>query len=313
MKIKEQWVGRKDLYEAQSGSPIATRKDFISDLKSAIDKRQGYGVGRAGISEQFWMYYPIVLNEETNKTKIRVYEKHLRYHGFFQSGIFPAQPDFYLEYNSRYIESIRSLDLFGLILDPIMGPKIINFYNLTNTIIYFKDLIPDRSNPGNQENCYLHYFEDKRLLLICPFADLLCQRATKETFEGVWSKTGKPWFYPRSVDSLEFPYGFAAETQKKYSNALALLDAISKELERKYFDIALIAAAGLSVPIVSIIKRMGKIGIVLGGDLQVLFGVRGKRWRDQERWKRDYFNAWWIDMPEKYKPKEDGFCEGAYW
>ena len=93
-----------------------------------------------------------------------------------------------------------------------------------------------------------------------------------------------------------------------FSNLIKMI-----EIEKKDFDIALVAAAGLSLPIVAKAKQMGKIAISLGGDLQVLFGVRGNRWRNKERWRKDYFNEWWIDMPEKYKPKEVGFCEGAYW
>jgi len=312
MKIRPQWINQKELYETRGGS-VVERTEFLSELKEAIVRKRGYGVGRAGISEQFWMYYPILLNENANKTRLRVFERYMRFHGYSRSGIFPAQTDFYLEYNTRYIESIRKLDLFSMILDPVMGPRIIDYYNIDNKIIYYKDLIPDRSSPSNEDNCYLHFFENKKLLLVCPFADLLAQRATKETFECVWSKTGKSWFFPRSVDSLEFPYGFAIETHKKYSNALALLEAISAELARRDFDIALIAASGLSIPIVSIVKQMKRIGMNLGGDLQVLFGVKGNRWRGRERWQRDYFNDWWIDMPEKYKPKEKGFSKGPYW
>jgi len=59
---------------------------------------------------------------------------------------------------------------------------------------------------------------------------------------------------------------------------------------------------------------MGKIGIDLGGHLQVVFGVTGKRWRKRETWRTQVFNDYWIDMPAKYKPKEPDVCDsGAYW
>ena len=150
--------------------------------------------------------------------------------------------------------------------------------------------------------------------MICPFGDLLKERATKEIFEGVWSKTGKKWFYPQAVDSVEFPYGFAKETHEKYPTVIDLFEFIMGKITAKDFDIALIAAGGLSIPIASTIKNMGKVSIDLGGHLQFLFGVIGKRWRNREENKRDYFNEWWIDMPVKYKPKETDVCDaGAYW
>jgi hypothetical protein len=312
MRIRSEWVGQKELYETQLGCPIISRKEFIHDLKAAIEESRGYAAGRIGISEQFWMYYPILLSEKLHRTKIAVYEKHLRFHGL-QQGIFPVEPSFYLTYNQLYVEKVRTIDCLGLILDPVMGPKIISFYNLVNKCVYFKDQIPDKSSPSKRENCYLHFFEGKKILLICPFADLLRQRATREIFEGVWSKTGKKWFYPKRVEALEFPYGFASETHRRYASTIDLVEAIQAEIERKDFDIALIGAGGLSIPLASFAKQIGRISISLGGDLQVLFGVVGKRWRNLERWSRDYFNEWWIDMPQGYKPTETDIADGAYW
>jgi len=316
MSIEAKKSGRKikiDFHEKELGIRIIPRLEFLHDLKNAIDKGIAYATGRIGISEQFWMYYPIFLEKKPNKTKLRVYEKHLVYHGFFQAGIFPADPDFFLKYNTIYIQKTKDMDCLGLILDRFMGPEIIRYYNLAGKFIYFKEIVPDRSVPSNPGNCYLPFFKDKKILLICPFANLLKQRAKKDIFEAVWAKTRRKWFYPACVDALEFPYGFEQETHEKYPNALVLLESITSEISRRDFDIALIAAAGLTVPIASFVKQMKKISICPGGEIQILFGVLGKRWRNWERWKRDYFNEWWIDMPDKYKPKKKQVCEGAYW
>lgn len=307
-------VAKKEFFEKKFKISLMTRREFINDLKAATERNIPFAAARIGHSEQHWMYYPILLNGEANKTKIRVFERYLRFYGFSQAGIFPAESSFYLKYNDFYVESVRKLDYLGLILDPVMTPEIIRFYNLNNRLMYYLDLLPDRSIPSNQNDCYLQYFAGKKMLIICPFADLLRERATKEIFEGVWSKTGKKWFYPKIVDALEFPYGFTNETHRTYPTALELLEYIAQEVEKKDFDIALIAAAGLTIPIADHIKRLGKIGISFGGDLQLLFGVIGKRWREQEMWQKDYFNDWWIDMPAKYWPKESEICDsGAYW
>ena len=86
-------------------------------------------------------------------------------------------------------------------------------------------------------------------------------------------------FILKQVDAVEFPYGFAKDTQQKYSTVMDLFDFIMGKVVQKDFDVALIAAGGLSIPIASTIKNMGKIGIDLGGHLQFIFGVIGKRWR----------------------------------
>jgi hypothetical protein len=66
-----------------------------------------------------------------------------------------------------------------------------------------------------------------------------------------------------------FPYGFAKETHEKYPTVLDLFHSIIETIQQKDFDVALIAAAGLSIPIASTIKNMGKVAISLGGHLQI--------------------------------------------
>lgn len=313
MKIKPDQLGKKKLYEKELGSRILSRKNFIEDIKTAIRNKAGYAAARIGISEQFWMYYPIVLNKEKNKTKIRVFEKHLRFHGYLQSGIYPAEPEFFLEYNKFFLDQIKLIDCLGMILDPFLGPEIIRFHHIDNRLIYFKDMIPDRSTPSCLINDYLQYFKDKKILIVCPFAHFLKQRARKEIFEKVWFKIYKKWFYPKSVDSVEFPYGFSKQTHEIYDSSLELFQFIENQIKEKDFDVALIGAAGLAIPIAASVKKLGKIAVSLGGDLQVLFGVMGQRWRHKTRWQRDYFNQWWVDLPSRYRPDESDACNGDYW
>jgi len=293
------------------------KTEFIADIKKAINNKKGYAAGKLGNAPPHWLYYEILLKKEKDSQKIINFEKDLIFHGFNQAGIFPAIPSFYLEFNKHYIKYLRNIDCLGICYQP-RELKIINYYQLKNKFIHYLYQEPDRSSPSIEENCYLQYFRDKKVLIICPFAELLKERATKDIFEGVWSKTEKKWFYPRKVEALELPWGFSIETHNKYSTALDLFEYLICEIDKKDFEIALIGAAGLAIPIASYIKTTGKLAIDLGGHLQVLFGVIGKRWRNREDWERDYFNEYWIDMPEKYKPKEVSagmkVCDdGDYW
>jgi hypothetical protein len=312
--IPDDLRARREYFEARTGRRIICRREFLADLQEAVAARRAFAAGRIGNAEQFWMYYPILLAERSGKTKRRVFEKHLRFYGFSQAGIFPACPEFYLRYNEFYLKHVGNLDCLGLILDRVMTPSLVNYYDPSSKPIYYRDLVPDRSLPSVRENCYLHLFGGKKLLLICPFAQFLQSRANQETFELVWQKTGKKWFHPSRVEALEFPYGFDRATSRRYPTALELFGTIAAGINQHDFDIALVAAAGLAIPIVSHIKSLGKIAISFGGDLQILFGVLGNRWRNWPRWQRDYFNEYWVNLPEKYRPAESDVCDGgAYW
>jgi len=207
-----------------------------------------------------------------------------------------------------------NLDCLGICYRP-WEREIIRHYGLRNKLIYYPYQQTDVKSAGTERDCYLPHFRRKKLLLICPFAGILKERATQEIFEGVWSCAGrKKWFFPEAVDALEFPYGFAEETHKQYCTVIDLFEHIIGEIEKRDFDVALIGAGGLAVPLASYVKNMGRIAIDLGGHLQVLFGVLGKRYR---RWRWDAWesNPWCIDMPAAYRPKEaDEVCDhGAYW
>jgi hypothetical protein len=292
-----------------------SKKEFINDIKSAIAERRGFAAAKTGVSQKSWMYYEIFLSEHRRPEEIREYESSLKFHCLKQEGLFPESLEFYRSYNRFYMDHVKNLDCLGLFYRPALTElRIIKYYDLRNKFIYFPLQEPDRSSPTDESHCYLPLFKDKKLLIICPFADLLRQRASKEVFEKVWSKTGKQWFYPSTVEALELPYGFSPETHKKYPTVLDLFQDITRRLDRMDFDVALIAAGGLALPIASYIKNMGKVGIDLGGHLQIVFGVIGQRWRNWEDWRRDYFNEHWVDMPASYKPKEMDVCDaGAYW
>jgi hypothetical protein len=301
------------LAAARLKSTSITKYEFIKDIGEAIAAHRGYAAAKIGISQKHWMYYEIFLSKEWDPAEIRQYEKELKFHASNQEGIFPASCDFYLEFNRFYMNHVKNLNCLGLFYQPAaMEMELVRHYQLKNKLIYFVSQEPGRTD----EQCYLPHFRDKKVLLICPFADLLKKRATQEIFEGIWSKFGKKWFYPRQVDAVEFPYGFAKDTQQKYSTVMDLFDFIMGKVLQKDFDVAVIAAGGLSIPIASTIKNMGKIAIDLGGQLQIVFGVVGKRWRDWSDMKENYFNDYWIDMPAQYKPKETDLCDmpdAGYW
>ena len=302
-------IGQRESYHGQ----VNERAEMKKRLAEAIHQGRPYGIGRAGVSEQIVLYYPILLRSNPSQTQLRAFEYQVREHGFTHSGIFPQDNEFYLQYAASYLDSIRRLDLFGMILDQHMGPAIIQHNQIKTPLIFHKDLVPDRSIPADESNCYLSLFRGKRILLICPFAKALAERANRATFEQTWSKTGKRWFFPAAVEAFEHAYGFDQKTQQRFGNSLNMLDELYAQLDQRSFDIALVASGGISVPLVAHLRDRGKIAISLGGALQVLFGVIGKRWRSRQEWCEKYVNPHWIDTPAAYKPQGDFFAQGAYW
>ncbi len=299
--------------EAAIGRPLISRAEFVGDVTRSAEQSTPYAAGKIGISEKRWMYYPLLLERERDPRKIKAYEASLCFLALKQAGVFPAAPAFYRKFAPLYVDEVRGLDCIGVFNDsPFIEPEIIRSYGLTNKLTYFLNQEPDRSSPANPALCYLPAFSGKKVLLVSPFAELLRERATRASFEAVWAKTGKEWFYPAAIEAVHFPYGFSTEAQQQYGTALDLLDHIKNKIESVDFDIALIGAGGLGIPLAAFVKSLGRIGLSLGGHLQVLFGVLGDRWRNSAEWQSRYINGAWVDMPARYRPAASDTHEN-YW
>ena len=67
------------------------------------------------------------------------------------------------------------------------------------------------------------------------------------------------------------------------------------------FDIALIGCGSYGFPLASRIKKYGKKSIHLGGATQLMFGIKGKRW-DQEQVFVNLYNKFWKYPSINEKP-----------
>ncbi len=102
------------------------------------------------------------------------------------------------------------------------------------------------------------------------------------------------------------------------------LDFMKAEIDKVDYDICLIGAGAYGLPLAAHVKRNGKKSIHLGGALQLLFGIKGKRWENNsygvKEWGIPYgaylrlINEYWVRPLEEEKPNNAETVEGAcYW
>ena len=87
------------------------------------------------------------------------------------------------------------------------------------------------------------------------------------------------------------------------------LEELKKAIAKQEFDVAIIGAGAWSLPLAAHAKTLGKIGLHLGGTLNLLFGIRGGRFDD-----RGFYNDNWIRPVNSERPSNFNLMEnGAYW
>lgn len=107
----------------------------------------------------------------------------------------------------------------------------------------------------------------------------------------------------------------------RFDNWFDALKFMENEINAINFDIALLGCGAYGFPLAASIKKAGHQAVHMGGVLQLLFGIMGKRWDgtrpgDTGKVRADvakYYNEYWT-YPVEEKPKEAGKVEyGPYW
>jgi hypothetical protein len=119
---------------------------------------------------------------------------------------------------------------------------------------------------------YLHIYSLKNE----SSGELIEQRFNEKDWDLYWN--GRiSWPKLASISTIQFPYGFDELTQNKYKDSIDLLNKFKSDYRHKLetSDLVLVGCGAYSIPLLAWAKEYGKVGIHLGGTIQLLFGIKG--------------------------------------
>tara|TARA_Y100000591_G_scaffold126524_1_gene108417 strand:+ start:32535 stop:33386 length:852 start_codon:yes stop_codon:yes gene_type:complete len=134
------------------------------------------------------------------------------------------------------------------------------------------------------EKPWSHYLIGKKVLIIHPFVDSF-KRQLENNFQIFKDPTKKIF-----DDNQEFIFYKTYQTNAGnyiHKNWLETYKLMCNDINKLEFDIAILGCGGYGLPLCEFIKsQMNKSAIYIGGGLQLLFGVMGKRWESREDWQK---------------------------
>jgi hypothetical protein len=149
---------------------------------------------------------------------------------------------------------------------------------------------------------------DQRVAVVSPFAESIQQQIKKP----IWPNG----LLPQSIDwqtirtgfpPLIAPNGPCAWPVASWQKAV---DLLVRQVEAAKVRVVLLGCGGLGMLVAHRLKQSGHICIVLGGALQILFGIKGRRWLKEP--VAANFNEHWIFPLEQ--PSGAAIIEGGcYW
>lgn len=220
----------------------------------------------------------------------------------WNAGYFPETNHDLNLFSDRVADDSRQIDLLGSWLP---GEKRLSK-------IYFPSAIAvplEDMTPFLFKNPWTRTLNRKKVLVVHPFADTITKQYAKRK-ELFLDSECLPDFNLITYRSVQSAIGI----KTSHSTWFEALDKMCSDISKIDFEIALIGAGAYGMSIGAFIKRdMKKKGVHLGGMLQLIFGIKGRRWDNIPRFSGFYNDAWTRPLPHEIPPNSNSIEGGCYW
>jgi hypothetical protein len=218
------------------------------------------------------------------------------------AGITPSDDitlDFFYE---KYIKALNNTDILGSMGLP-QEQQIISSYAPSSIFSELRLL-----EPFYFDNPWSKTLEGKKVLVIHPFEDTIINQYKKRETLFTNPKV-LPDFILKTIKS-EQTNGGGLSDSKPFIESLKIME---DKIDNIDFDIALIGCGAYGLLLADYVKNLGKQAIHIGGGLQILFGIKGKRWDVHPEISGLYNNQWVRPMDNEKTMTYHTIEGGTYW
>jgi hypothetical protein len=220
--------------------------------------------------------------------------------GATNAGIRPRNRESYRTFADLAWEALDDLDLHGVWS---AGYEALCLQMLRPRKCFDVEIAgPDGKNPGH----WMRALQGKRVLVVGPFPNTIAKQIPR--LGGVWPEM--PWLAKMDFQLVAFPYLIDEGCPETWWEVYG---RIGKIVECGDYDVALFGCGGLGLPLAVLAKRAGRVGIHMGGHMQLVFGIYGRRHLDHH-WFREQMNESWVRPEKNEVPASAKRVEGGcYW
>jgi len=187
-----------------------------------------------------------------------------------------------VKYCSIYFNSVKHSDYLACFKDSIINEQ--NYMKPDNKDVLYSRILEPFYCCLEDIKPWSHYLLGKKVLIISPFVESF-KKQLSNNFQ-IFKDPNKKIF----LDNQDFIFYKCFQTSAGnhiHKNWEETFDIMCNDISKLEFDIALVSCGGYGVPLCYYIKKnLDKSGIYIGGGLQLLFGVMGKRWDNNDMWKK---------------------------
>lgn len=217
------------------------------------------------------------------------------------AGVFPRNIPLIERYVKETIKDIDQIDVLGSWLG---GEKHIKHLMPQTKFMQFHDFYHFL-----HERPWTSMLENKRVLVIHPF-----ENSIKRQYGIKQLIYPPPYTLPDfELITIKAVQTIAGNNVNEYNDWFDALAYMKNKINSVNFDVAIIGCGAYGMPLALHIKKMGKKAIHLGGNVQILFGIKGSRWENDPNFSW-IINEHWIKPSEEESPKgHQSIDSNCYW
>jgi len=271
-------------------------------IKRLLEENRTFSVARVGLgAETIFAYQVSKYQPVDQKTLYTLHNNAGIYFSPEQQGLDA------IAFSDDYISAIKNADYLGAWYNTFIHSveqEWIQQFGLQDRHFAATDLEPYYSDAP-----WSKALKNKRVLVISPFTDSIVEQYTNHREKLFSNPDVLPEFTLIPLKSCLTSAG-----AKLGNSWIDNFQSMCRQIDALDFDVALLGCGGYGLPLVNYIKQeKKKSAIYIGGALQIMFGIRGKRWDTNENINR-FYNEWWI-RPTKSEQiaGQDRIEGGCYW
>lgn len=220
------------------------------------------------------------------------------------AGVFPATESIIKAYCGIIEDAAEKIDILSVFYWQKNLERWIEWYSLKASIVGSELQYPFFSNPWTKA------LEGMKVLVIHPFANLI-EKQYKKRDKLFKNNQVLPEFDLKTYQAVQSLGGNC-----EYRDWVQALNIMQDDISNIDFDIALIGCGAYGMPLGGFIKsKLHKKAIHMGGSLQILFGIKGRRWEaNGYDYQHKLYNEYWVRPTDDLKPRNYKDVEGGcYW
>jgi hypothetical protein len=229
---------------------------------------------------------------------------------YINAGFFPSIPKNLERFCELMLDDMKEVDILGTWLanESYFNDEL---QNATRVQLHLLD-------PYWTDQSWMLALQGKKVLVVHPFAELI-ERQYRENRSKLFKNPNiLPLFQLQTIKAVQSLGGVS----NGFEDWFDALNWMKQEIDNRDYDICLIGCGAYGFPLAAHVKRQGKKVVHLGGEIQILFGIRGRRWENPNlgaEWGMPFthlsmMNEYWIRPGDDLKPQNAAQIEdNCYW